>query len=263
MELAAQDLGSIWWQIIVILGAGLSIPFLLYPILVYWGKFKVADAASIAAHYGSISIGTFAVAIAFLEQNKINYQPQITVFAVILEFPAIIAGILLAKGKAALNNLQHLGQEVFLGKSIVLLLGSLSIGFIGNQEQLNALKPLFFDLFSAILCLFMLEMGLVVARQLKTVASHGWFLIGFAFIAPICLGTAAVLLATLIGFDAGSKLALAALFASASYIAVPAAMRMAVPQAVPALSLGAALAITFPFNIMVGIPFIYYPLALF
>jgi hypothetical protein len=153
-------------------------------------------------------------------------------------------------------------HEVFFGKSIFLLIGGLIIGYVAGHEGIKPLDLLFFDLFKGVLALFLLEMGLVAALRIADLRTYGPFLIGFAIVMPLVGGLLGTLLGWALGLSVGGTLLLSILYASASYIAAPAAMRIAVPEANPALSIGASLGVTFPFNIFVGIP-IYYWMANF
>jgi hypothetical protein len=177
-------------------------------------------------------------------------------FLVLLELPGIAVGILLARmgGDWRAIRWGTLAHEIFLGKSMVLLGGGLLIGWIAGPQGLAPLEPFFFDLFKGVLCLFLLEMGLVAASQAGALRTSGAFLVGFAITMPVIGSLVGIALAHTIGLSAGGALLLATLAASASYIAAPAAMRIAVPEANPGLSITAALVITFPFNILFGIP---------
>jgi hypothetical protein len=254
VELAKQPFLSLLPQIMIVLAVGFAIPLVLYPILKNLGRFKRADAASIAAHYGSVSVGTFAVAIAFMENNNNVFEAHLPVFVVILEIPAIIVGILLAKGLKKDMPWGKISHEIFLGKGVVLLLGGLTIGWIAGPDGLVKIKPLFFDLFTGVLALFLLEMGLITARQLTSLKKYGLFLIGFGIIVPVLMAIFGIWVGLTMGLSIGGATILGTLTASASYIAVPAAMRISVPSANPTLSLTASLGITFPFNVLIGIP---------
>lgn len=258
VELARQPFFDLASQISIVLLAGIIIPVLLFPILYYVGNFKRPDAASIAAHYGSVSVGTFAVVIAFMESNQIDYETHMAVFVVVLEIPAIIVGILLARGIRKETQWKKIGHEVFLGKGVLLLLGGLAIGWLAGPEGIQKIKPLFFDLFTGILALFLLEMGLITGKQLGGLKTYGGFLIVFGLATPVTLSIIGIYIGEFIGLGVGGATILGTLLASASYIAVPAAMRISVPQANPGLSLTASLGITFPFNVIIGIPLYYY-----
>ena len=258
IELAKQPFLSLLPQIITVIIAGFTLPLLIYPVLRYLGKFDRANAASIAAHYGSVSVGTFAVATAYMHANNILYEEHMALFVVLLEIPAILVGIVLAKGLSKDINWSNVTNEVMLGKSVMLLIGGLLIGWISGPEDIASISPLFFDLFKGVLALFLLEMGLITAMQLGSLKRYGFFLLVFGVLTPVVFASIGIGLGIVIGLSAGGTTILATLFASASYIAVPASMRIAVPEANPTLSLTASLGITFPFNIILGIPIYYY-----
>jgi hypothetical protein len=177
-----------------------------------------------------------------------------------LEVPAILVGIVLARGLSGDVAWSHLLRELFLGRSIVLLLGGLAIGWLAGPEGTASIQPLFFDLFKGILALFLLEMGLIAAAQLPALRRYGAFIVAFALIAPPVFAAVGAVLGRALGLSVGGITVLATLAASASYIAAPAALRIAVPEANPTLSIAASLGITFPFNLTVGIP-LYHRLA--
>ena len=258
IELARQSLGDLLPQLLAVLALGV-----LLPLLAYWPlrwRFARADAASIAAHYGSVSVGTFAVAAAYFASRGIEFEAHMPVLLAVLEIPAILVGILLARGFSRDLRIGAIAHEAFLGKGIMLLLGGLAIGWIAGEEGITPLKPLFFDLFKGVLALFLLEMGLITAAQAGSLRQHGLFLIGFGIVMPLFSALLGTGLGLWLGFSTGGVAMLATLAASASYIAVPAAMRISVPQANPGLSLAAALGVTFPFNVLIGIP-LYHRLA--
>ena len=172
----------------------------------------------------------------------------------LLEIPAILVGILLARGFNQKTRLGLVAHEVFLGKSIVLLVGGLLIGWAAGPEGIAPIAPLFIDLFKGILALFLLEMGLITAAQVASFRRYGLFLIVFGIAMPLFSALVGALLGLMLGLSTGGTAMLATLAASASYIAVPAAMRISIPEANPTLSLGASLGITFPFNVLLGIP---------
>ncbi len=254
VELAQQSLGTLLPQMVAVVLMGFLLPVVAYPALRMLGRLKRADAASIAAHYGSVSVGTYAVAVAWLASREISFEAYMPLLLVLLEMPAILIGIMLARGVSADTNWKRLGHEVFLGKSIVLLLGGLLIGWAAGPEALEPVGGLFFGLFHGVLALFLLEMGLVAASQVGSLRRHGVFLLVFGIAFPLFAAVVGGVLGLQIGLSIGGTTLLATLAASASYIAVPAAMRLAVPEANPTLSLTASLGVTFPFNILVGIP---------
>ena len=262
VELAKAPLSGLLPQIGAVLVLGFTLPLLMYPVVRRLAGFGRADAASLVAHYGSVSVATFAVGLAFLADRGVSHDSQLPLFLVLLEVPAILVGVVLARRKQARGRWGRLLHEVLLGKSIVLLVGGLAIGWIAGPGGIGPLEPLFFDLFKGVLALFLLEMGLIAASQLPAVRQNGRFLIAFGLLAPLPLGTIGALVGWAIGLSTGGTMLLAVLAGSASYIAAPAAIRIAVPEANPSLSLTASLGITFPFNIFVGIP-TYYAIAVF
>ena len=247
------------WQLIPqslsVITLGLVIPLLAFPVLFYIGQLRRVDAASIAAHYGSVSVGTYAVAIAFLQSLNISYEAYFPLFVVLLEMPAIAVGILLArsKGEGRKINRKALLHEVFCNQGMVLMIGGLVIGYWAGART-ETIAPLFFDLFKGVLALFLFEMGMVAAGRLQEMKSAGSFMLSFGVAMPLVGGLLGCLMGLAIGLSTGGAILLAVLGASASYIAVPAAMRVVLPDANHGLSITSSLAITFPFNVLVGIP---------
>lgn len=260
IELAKQPFITLLPQILVVFVMGLVLPLIAFPVLRKIGKFKRADAASIAAHYGSVSVGTYAVAVAYMETKNIYFEEHMPLLLVVLEVPAILVGIILAKGLSKQTQWGSVAHEVFAGKGVVLLLGGLLIGWIAGSDGLASIKPLFFDLFKSILALFLLEMGLITASKISSLRQYGVFLIFFGISMSLISAVIGTGLGLLLDLSVGGTAMLAVLAASASYIAVPAAMRISVPDANPTLSLTASLGITFPFNVLIGIS-LYYELA--
>ena len=257
VELAKTPFSGLAVQVAAVLAMGFTLPLLLYPIARKLGRFGRADAGSLVAHYGSVSVATFAVGLAFLAQKNVGYDSQLPLFLVLLEVPAIIVGVVLARRHQAGGRWGRLLHEVVLGKSIVLLVGGLVIGWAAGPDGIRPLEPLFFDLFKGVLALFLLEMGLIAAGQVQAVRQRGAFLVAFGILAPVPLATIGALVGWSIGLNPGGTTLLAILAGSASYIAAPAAIRIAVPEANPSLSLTASLGVTFPFNIFAGIPLYY------
>ena len=253
-ELARHSLATVLPQALAAVAVAAVIPLLAFPVLRGLGKMSRADAASIAAHYGSVSVVTFAVGSAYLTRLAQPFEGYMAAFLALLEFPALLIGVALARRAEGPTAWGELLREVFLGKSVFLLLGGLAIGWIAGPEGIKSIAPLFFDLFKGVLALFLLEMGLVTAGRFGDLRRFGPFLGAFAVVTPLLSGALGAATGWLIGLSPGGTMLLATLYASASYIAAPAAMRIAVPEANPALSIGASLGITFPFNLLVGIP---------
>lgn len=243
-------------QLAVVIALGIVLTIVAHAVL--RRRFAAADAASIAAHYGSVSVATFAVGVNWLNTRGIDFEPQLPIFLAVMEVPPIIVGIVLARGLRSGIDWQKLGHEAFFGKGVVLLLGGMAIGWLAGPDGLAPVKPLFYDLFKGALAIFLLEMGLIVARQTDVLRRQGAFLMTFGLVMPLVSSLLGAACGLLLGLSVGGTMLLATLAASASYIAVPATMRLAIPAANPALSLAAVLGVTFPFNILAGLPFYYW-----
>ena len=258
IELHDQNLLDILPKILLVAGLGLLITAIAFPILYKLGRISRVDAASLAAHYGSVSVGTFAVCIAFLKSQDVSFEPYVPLFVITLEIPAIIIGLVIAKrGCSDSVSIKRLFEETFKSRAITLLLGGFFIGWLSGATQLEPYSALFINLFYGVLALFLIEMGHTVSEQLAAVKKHGFFMLAFGLFMPIVSGTLALSLAMLMGLSMGGAVVLTVLGASASYIAVPAAMKISLPEANLSLSLGSSLGITFPFNVIFGIPLFY------
>ena len=258
--LAQQALGPLLPQLIAVIALGVVQTLIAFAILRAVAGFGRADAAATAAHYGSVSVATFAVGVNWLVSREIAFEPQLTIFLAVMEVPAIVVGIVLARGVGRQTQWGALAHEAFLGKGVTLLLGGMAIGWAAGPEGLAPIKGFFYELFKGALALFLLEMGLIVSRQAGELRRSGAALAGFALVMPLLSAALGLGCGLLLGLSTGGLTLLATLAASASYIAVPAAMRLAIPEAKPALSLAAVLGVTFPFNILAGIP-LYHRLA--
>jgi hypothetical protein len=240
---------------------GTVIPLWSYAILRRLGRFSIADSAALAAHYGSVSVVTFIASKGLLDRLQVPYEGFMPTLVALLEVPAIVVALLLASMLTGSNtNWQRSVREIITSKSVILLLGGLVVGLLSGHEGLTLVEPFFVAPYNGILALFLLEMGMVTARRLGDLRQVGGFLVGFGLLMPVLHGTLAVWLGTLAGLSLGGSTVLGAMAASASYIAAPAAVRLALPQANPSYYLTAALGITFPFNITLGIP-LYYSVA--
>ena len=244
---------TLLWQSLAVLGLGVLLPLFAFPVLYKIGGLKRIDAASVAAHYGSVSIATFAVAMAVLESQAIDYEPYFPLFVAILEIPAIIVGLYLASAGQQQAKRRELAQEVFLNQGVLLLTGGLLIGWWAG-ERAEKLLPLFGELFYGVLALFLLEMGRVAMSGVRSLQKFGGFLTCFAVVMPMFSALVGWILAQWLGLSGGGTVLLVTLAASASYIAVPAAMSVALPKANHSLSISCSLSVTFPFNVLVGIP---------
>lgn len=253
VELAHQPLAQVALPALFAVSAGFAMPFMLFPLLLHGVGLKRADAASVAAHYGSVSVVTFAIGSAYLQQRGITYESFLPVLLALMEAPGILAGVVLAR--AGGSGGAPVYREVAVNKGIVLLIGGIAIGWLIGAEGFKPLQPVFGDLFRGLLAIYLLELGLVVGGRMPDLRRAGVKLIVFGISVPLVMGALGVLLGHwLLGLSAGGATLFGALLASASYIAAPAAMRMAVPEANPALGISAALAVTFPFNVFVNLP---------
>jgi hypothetical protein len=242
----------------IVLSAG--IPFLAYAFLRTFGGLDRVNAAAVAGHYGSISAVTFVAVTSALTQLALPYDGYMIAVAAAMETPAIFSAIFIARSGGAGNKSgtgisRHLLREIGLNGSIVALLGAFGVGWITGERGMTSLKPFLLDAFAGFLCIFLLDMGLLAGRGLR----DGWRSLSlpvaaFAWLMPLAGAMLAGVLAWMIGLQAGSAAILMTLGASASYIAVPAAMRLALPEANPGIALTLSLGLTFPFNLTLGIP---------
>jgi hypothetical protein len=269
----ALSSSSLSADVLLALGAALLLAAVV-PVYVYFlvsRVFSTADAAAIAATYGSISAVTFVTATNYLDRLGIPWGGHFVAAMALMEAPAIVVGLFLYRravgDHAPADNSDAPGiagllREAFLNGSVILILGSLVIGWLNGEEGLKELAPLVKAPFAGMLCLFLLDMGIVAARRLRDLsndvvggrAPRKTMMLGGGVLLALLNGALGLALATLAGLSEGDALLLTMLSASASYIAVPAAMRLALPTANPGIYLTMALAITFPFNIVVGIP---------
>lgn len=234
-----------------------ALPALAFALLRSIGKLGQIDAGAVAAHYGSVSVVTFVTAQEILTASGLAPGGYMVAVLALMETPAIISGLLLARWgmarDAGANAGGGLWHEVLANASVVLLVGSFLIGMIAGKDGFEAVRPLFDTGFRGILCLFLLDMGLIAARRLTQSRKLTVQLAALAVLMPLINGSIGTVVGTLIGLDVASAAALGVLAASASYIAVPAAMRLALPEADPGIYLSMSLGITFPFNIIFGI----------
>lgn len=255
------DLVIIWSVLFGILIASL-IP--MYSFFIVRKKVGVENAGAIAAAYGSVSAVTFVTAVTFLEIQKIEFSGYLVAIMALMEAPAIIIGMLLIKIYGSKNvlevKLNKVISHAFTNGSVVMILGSLLIGFLANDHEAEGIKPFTTDIFKGFLSIFSLDMGISSGKKLKAFLDSGKSLVVFAIVIPLLNGSLTAVLSQLITDNTGDRFMFAILAASASYISVPAAMKIAVPKANPGLFLPMALAVTFPINITIGFP-IYYILA--
>jgi len=268
---------SVLWAVIL----GFTLPLIGYGLLLMTRKVDHMNAAAIAAHYGSVSAGTFLTAIAYLDNLGISYESYPVIMLAVMESPAIIVGLLLAswsrqrlgitgnQGGAAVlqqggtgnGQLGGLLHEAFTNGSVILLIGSMVIGAISAPASMEKLFPFIDEIFMGVLCLFLFEMGMEAARRIREFRKVGTVLVVFGLVMPLIGGGIGLVVgAMVLNMSVGGTLLVGVLGASASYIAVPPAMRLAVPEANPSFYLTLSLGITFPFNVIIGIP-VYHALA--
>ena len=232
----------------------------IYTFFILKKKASIHDAAAIAATYGSVSAVTFATACSFLKSKGVDFGGHMVAGMALMESPAIIIGVILYnqfvvnKDEEHSHSIKHVIIEGFTEGSVVLLLGALLIGIITGEKGHTAIKPLTDDLYKGFLCLFLLDMGLVAAKRLKDLQKAGIFFVGFAILVPLVNATIAIFISKAFSLPHGDAFLFTVLAASASYIAVPAAMRVAIPESNPSLYVPMSLAVTFPFNITIGLP---------
>ncbi|MFE8702871.1 sodium-dependent bicarbonate transport family permease [Cytobacillus sp. FJAT-54145] len=280
IELSHYSMESVRGPILATFFLGGVIPFITLFILKFI-KMDFKNSIGLAATYGSVSIVTYGAAISFLGKNNISYEGFVNALVVLMESPAILVSLFLLKlaeknKESAQVPSQVIGiiptslrlidkeviRESIFGKSILLLVGSLLIGWVLGDRAVPMVKPLFMDLYNSVLILFLLNMGLVAGQRLPEVKKHGVKLLLFGLLSPILFGTIGVFVGTYEGMSLGGATLMGVLAGSASYIAAPAALKTSVPEASPSIYLGLSLGVTFPFNLIVGIP-LYFEIAKF
>ena len=249
-------------QLLQVSAAGMALsfalPLLAFALLRGFAKLDRLNAGAVAAHYGSVSIVTFVTASDALTRSGMAPAGYMVAVMALMETPAVITGLLLARGQGAVagGSRGKLAREVLLNGSVVLLLGAFLIGLAVSKERFAPIAPVFVTGFTGLLCLFLLDMGLIAMRRLRESRALSWRLVALGIAFPLINGAIGLAVAALLGLDPGTGAALAMLAASASYIAVPAAVRLALPDADPGIYLSMSLAVSFPFNILIGIPLV-------
>ncbi len=247
-------------RLIASLGAGVvlsfALPFVAFALLRFMTRLSTIDAAAVAAHYGSISIVTFVTATSVLAAQGIASEGYMVAVAAAMEAPAIVSALWLATRGGRANAVDgELWREILLNGSIVLLIGSFAIGMITGQDGLSQIDSFIVAPFKGVLCLFLLDMGIVAGRGLRqTRGVLGAGVLAFGLVMPLIGAATGLAAGLLLGLSVGGVSLMMVLAASASYIAVPAAMRVALPEANPSIYLTLSLGVTFPFNLMIGIP---------
>jgi hypothetical protein len=242
----------------MLFGVFISLIIPLYTFFILKRRLNVFDAGAIAAAYGSVSAVTFVTAVSYLESQQLSLHGHMVAIMALMESPAIIIGLLLIsifnKNENEKIKKRTAIKHSFTNGSVLLILGSLIIGYLANAKQAEGIKPFTNDLFKGFLAIFLLDMGITSGKKLKAFFSFGWFPVVFAILIPLINGCIIAMLSSLVTQDISNRFMFAILAASASYIAVPAAMKISVPQSNPGLFLPMALALTFPINITIGMP---------
>jgi len=261
VAISAAGFEKVWLPGLAAIVLGALIPLWTYPVLRFAGRMAPVNAAAIAAHYGSVSAVTFIAATNYLDAVNQPFENYATAFLAIMESPAILVGIVLgklasrSKGDSLMKSMKSASHEALLGRSVVLLVGALIVGSACGEDGMEKVAPFFVSPFQGVLALFLLEMGIVAGRRFGDLKKVGGFLVAFGILAPLVNGFVGVLFGQAAGLSMGGATLMGILAASASYIAAPAAIRLSLPEANPTLYLTASLAITFPFNITIGIPY--------
>jgi len=242
----------------MLFGVGISLIIPIYTFFILKRKLNVFDAGAVAAAYGSVSAVTFVTAVSYLESQQLNIQGHMVAIMALMESPAIIISLVLIsvynKEDSNAIKIPSVIKHSLTNGSVLLILGSLVIGYLANAQQAEGIKPFTNDLFKGFLAIFLLDMGITSGKKLKSFFSFGWFPFIFAILIPLFNGCVFAVLSSFVTDDITSRFMFAILAASASYIAVPAAMKISVPKANPGLFLPMALAVTFPVNITIGMP---------
>lgn len=246
----------------MVFGVAISLVIPVYTFLILRRKFNVYDAGAIAAAYGSVSAVTFVTAVSYLEAHQLTVHGHMVAIMALMESPAIIAGLILislcnGSQEERIRKSTAL-RHSFTNGSVLLIIGSLIIGLLADAKHAEGIKPFTTDIFKGFLAIFLLDMGIASGRKLGSFLSHGAFPLLFAIIIPLINGILAALISSVVTEDISNRFVFAVLAASASYIAVPAAMKIAAPKANPGLFLPMALAVTFPVNITIGMPLYFW-----
>lgn len=252
--LADSSLSDIWKPLVAAIVLGIVTPLVAFGLLRLVGKLDSINSAAIAAHYGSVSAVTFTVLISTLDSRDMSYEGFVAGLLAVLEIIGIIVALFLARDSSGNSSWKEALTEVVRGRSIALLMAGLIIGAVVGAERLAPTDPLFVGLFGGALTLFLIELGVIAAERLKDISEAGFRLVALAIIIPLINGFLGALTGAAAGLSTGGVAVMATLAGSASYIAAPAAVRIALPKASPGLYVTTSLGVTFPFNLTIGIP---------
>ena len=253
--LAAASPGDIWKPLVASLVLGVVTPLVAFTLFRILNKLDTVNSAALAAHYGSVSAVTFTVLLSSLDTRGIDYEGFVAGLLAVLEIVGIIVALFLARGSSSGDGWKSALGEVVRGRSIALLVTGLVVGAVVGADRMAPTDPLFVGLFAGALTLFLIEMGVIAAERLRDISSAGWRMVALGVLIPLVNGLLGALLGTAAGLSTGGVAVMATLAGSASYIAAPAAVRIALPQASPGLYVTASLGVTFPFNLTLGIPY--------
>ncbi|MEN9885149.1 MAG: hypothetical protein RLZZ420_2366 [Bacteroidota bacterium] len=245
----------------LMLGVAISALIPMYSFFILKPKIGVANAGAVAAAYGSVSAVTFVSAASFLEMQNLHFDGYMVAIMALMEFPAIVVGVSLIRrfggSDEPSSGIRSIVSHALSNGSVLMIMGSLLIGIVADSKQAEGIKPFTTDIFKGFLAIFLLEMGMVTARRFKAFWHHGFYVIAFAVLVPAFNGSLVAFVSSWVTDSVANRFVFAVLAASASYIAVPAAMRLAAPKADPGLYIPMALGVTFPFNITIGMPLYY------
>jgi hypothetical protein len=256
VSLSMTPAEEVWFPVLVSIGVGCLIPIAVFYVLRILTPLDKINRGALAAHYGSTSLVTFTAGLVFLENANLAVEGYMPSLLAVMEVPGIIVGILLAKRSATGGALGTALNEVFTSKSVILLIGGILIGLATGQAGYAKVEPFFGDIFTGMLTVFLLQLGIQAGKSVKDARKAGYGLLAFALAFPLASGAMGVIIAQAIGISQGGSVVFGLLCASASYIAAPAAVKLSLPDAKPGLYITTSLGITFPMNLFVGIPFL-------
>ncbi len=256
VALRTAPLDEIVLPLLLSVSLGIALPLMAFVVLRRITRLSQMNRGALAAHYGSTSLVTFTAGLVFIEQAGLTFEGFLPSLLAVMEVPGLVVGILLAKKWSESHSLKPLMHEVFTGKSIVLLVGGIALGAITGASGFEKVEPFFGSLFSGMLTIFLLQLGIQAGQSIREAKTIDIGLVAFAVLFPFVAGSIGVFAAQAIGMSQGGSIAFGLLCGSASYIAAPAAVKLSLPSANPGYFITAALGITFPVNLLLGIPYL-------